>query len=371
MQVYDVVVIGAGIAGMSAAAALATDRHVLLCEAEPTSDRHATGRSAAAFIASYGNATVRELNAASRPWFDSQGEGWSEQSLLHPRPALWIGDETSAPSTEAMATQVAGSGLPLQRLTAEETARLCPVITDGWCGQSLLDPDACDIDVAATMAALRRQFLAAGGEIACRSGVTALTRSASAWTVAVSDHEVSCATVVNAAGAWADQVAELAGVQPVGLRPLQRTIAVCAMATATTPPVWEWPLVLDIESRFYFKPERAQLLVSPADETPSPACDAKPDPVDVARALEQVNAATTLGLRSVQTTWAGLRTFAPDRTPVVGPDPADSSFIWAAGQGGYGITISPAIAQLVAAWVAGAAPVSATMRDLSPARLST
>jgi D-arginine dehydrogenase len=371
MRAYDVVVIGAGIAGMSAAAALAAEHRVLLCESEASSDRHSTGRSAAAFIASYGNASVRALNAASRPWFDNLGGGWSPQSLLHPRPALWIGDESAGSSRETAAAEVAEGGLALQSLTPDQTAQLCPAIVEGWRGQSLLDPDACDIDVASTMAALRRQFISEGGEIAYRCGVRALARSASAWTVTMPETEVSCATVVNAAGAWADEIAGLAGLRPVGLRALRRTIAACTVDAATAPKVWDWPFVLDIDNRFYFKPERAQLLISPADETPWPAGDVKPDPLDVARALDHVNAVTTLDLRSVQSTWAGLRTFAPDRTPVVGPDPAESSFIWAAGQGGYGITISPAIAQIVAASVAGSSPPTliAAMRALDPTRL--
>ena len=368
MRTCDVVVIGGGIAGLSAAAVLAASYRVLLCEAEAGSDHHATGRSAAAFIASYGNATVRALNAASRPWYDSLGEGAAEQPLLHPRPAMWIGDESAGPAIDAMIADVAASGSTLERLTPAEAARHCPVLVDGWRGHGLLDPTASDIDVAATMAALRRQFTARGGELAFHSGVRALTRSTTGWTVALPQEEVSCGVVVNAAGAWADEIAALAGMEPVGLTPLRRTIAACAVDPASAPNVWEWPLVLDIENRFYFKPERAQLLISPADETPSPACDAKADPMDVARALDHVNTATTLGLRSVQTAWAGLRTFAPDRTPVVGPDPADAAFIWAAGQGGYGITISPAIAQLVDAWVSGTS--MDLMADLSPTRFA-
>ena len=255
MRTLDVVVIGGGIAGMSAAAALAGEHRVLLCELETSSDRHSTGRSAAAFIASYGNTTVRSLNAASRGWFDSHGDGWSEQPLLHRRPALWIGGESAASARHTLAADVASDGAALESLTPDQTAELCPVIVDSWRGQSLLDPDACDIDVAATMVALRRQFLAQGGELSYRSAALALTRSSTGWTVSMPDGDVSCATVVNAAGAWADDIARLAGMRPV--RPAAATtrrLRPAPSIVAVRPTVWEtWPLVLDLGNRFYFK----------------------------------------------------------------------------------------------------------------------
>jgi D-arginine dehydrogenase len=360
---YDVVVVGAGIAGLSAAAELARDGTVLLCEAEPVAERHATGRSAAAYLASYGNATVRGLTASGKPWFESRGDGWSDVALLAPRPAIWICRPEAVAVCRSVEADIRGTGCEVRRLDEVQARELCPAIRPEWCGHALADPDAADVDVAAAMAALRRAFAAWGGTTRLGAPVRSLRRDGAGWAVEVPDGPVHCATVVNAAGAWADAVAQLAGVNPVGLQPMRRTVAVTPVPDGRD--VWSWPLVMDVEESFYFKPERGALLVSPADETPMPAGDARPEEIDIARALDAANAATDLGLRSVRRSWAGLRTFAPDRTPVVGPDPAEPSFVWAAGQGGYGITTSPSIAVLVAAAVRG----DAVPADLSPARL--
>jgi D-arginine dehydrogenase len=214
----------------------------------------------------------------------------------------------------------------------------------------------------------RQGLRRAGGETRIGAPVTALARSGSWWRATVGGAPVEVAAVVNAAGAWADDVAALAGVAPVGLRPLRRTAFTATCDLDTTG----WPLVNDVDERWYFKPEGpGQLLCSLADETLSDPCDAKPDEADVALGLDRINEATTLGLRHVRTAWAGLRTFAPDRDLVLGADRAEPSFFWSAGQGGYGIQTAPAVGALVAAAVLGGGlPAELAATGVRPERVS-
>jgi D-arginine dehydrogenase len=346
--VVDYVVVGAGIAGVSAAYELAAGGSVLLLEREREPAYHTTGRSAAMFLASYGGADVRPLNLASRPLFEEIG------TLLTPRPLLWVGDAGRQADLAAL-TRVDPTLRPLDEA---EVRRLCPVLRPEWCAGALLEAGAMEIDVLG----LHQYYLGGarrrGIEVRLDAPVRAGHHDGGGWTLQTGAGTVRADVVVNAAGAWADDLATRLGLDPVGLAPLRRTAAV-ARASGVDPA---WPLVSDVAEGFYFRPEGDGVLVSPADETPSEPCDARPDDLDVARALDNVNAATTLGLRSIRTAWAGLRTFAPDRNPVVGPDPAEPSFVWLAGQGGYGIQTAPALARLAA----GADPIPPA---LSPARL--
>jgi D-arginine dehydrogenase len=300
------------------------------------------------FLASYGGPAVRPLNLASRPLLSEIG------TLLTPRPLLWVGDA----GRQADLAALTGVDPTLRPLDEAEVRRLCPVLRPEWCTGALLEAGAMEIDVLGLhqyyLGGARRRGIEVRLDAPVRSG----HHDGGGWTLETGAGTVRADVVVNAAGAWADDVATRLGLAPVGLRPLRRTAAV-ARAAGVDPA---WPLVSDVAEGFYFRPEGDGVLVSPADETPSEPCDARPDDLDVARALDNVNAATTLGLRSVRTAWAGLRTFAPDRNPVVGPDPAEPSFVWLAGQGGYGIQTAPALARLAA----GAGPVPP---ELSPARL--
>ncbi|GAA2995606.1 Glycine/D-amino acid oxidase (deaminating) [Actinokineospora diospyrosa] len=340
---WDVVVVGGGIAGISVAAELAEHRSVLLVEAEPELARHSTGRSAALYAPSYGGPVVRALTAASRPLFPD--------GVLTARPMLWVGDVSGILATGAA-----------DEVTADEALRICPVLRR--VERAALDSGTTDIDVMGVHQHYVQRLRAAGGEIRRGAPVTALRRDGSGWVVTLGTEEVHAGVVVNAAGAWTDRVAALAGVPTLGLRPLRRTIAI---ATGTAPVDPGWPLVADVEDTFYFRPEGPGVLVSPADETPVEPGDAKPDDLDIALALDRVNEATTLGLRSVRTAWAGLRTFAADREPVVGELPGHPGFTFFAGQGGYGIQMAPALAVVAAKIVLGE-PTEFT--DLvSPARL--
>ena len=321
-----VLVIGGGIAGVSIAYELAAHVNVLLVEAEPELARHTTGRSAAIYAPSYGSPVIRELTKASEPLF---GDG-----ILTPHPTLWlVVDDDGVDHLRE---------LPAEAITPEHAVELCPALKPPLA--VAIDRTAQDIDVMALHARYVRGIKERGGEIRTNTRITDLHRDGDGW---VADG-IRAQTVVNAAGAWVDQLAELAGVRTIGLQPMRRTIALAHTAVDAA-----WPLVADAADRFYFRPESGHLLISPADETPSEPCDARPDELDVAIALERVNAVTTLGLRSVHTAWAGLRSFVADRKPVVGAWPDHPGFVFFAGQGGYGIQMAPALARTGADVVLG------------------
>jgi D-arginine dehydrogenase len=334
----DVLVIGGGIAGVSIACELAADVRVLLVEAEPELARHTTGRSAAIYAPSYGGPVVREFTRASEHLF---GDG-----VLTPHPALWIAVDDEGVDHLG---EISGDGRA-EPITAQQAVEMCRVLRPPLA--AAVDRTAQDIDVMALHARYVRDLKSRGGEIRTGTPVTDLRRDGAGW---VADG-IRADVVVNAAGAWADRVAAMAGVPPIGLEPKRRTIA---FVPAEADPMW--PMVADAADRFYFRPESGGLLVSPADETPSEPCDARPDEVDVALALERVNAATTLGLRTVRTAWAGLRSFVADREPVVGAWPDHPGFVFFAGQGGYGIQMAPALARTGADVVLGRTQAPAIM----------
>jgi D-arginine dehydrogenase len=330
----DVLVIGGGIAGVSIACELAADARVVLVEAEPELARHTTGRSAAIYAPSYGGPVVREHTLAS--------EGLFGDDVLTPHPALWIAvDDEGVDHLER---------IDAEPLTAQQAVEMCRVLRPPLA--AAVDRTAQDIDVMALHARYVRDLKGRGGEIRTGTPVTELRRDGAGWVAG----DLKADVVVNAAGAWADRVAALAGVPPIGLAPKRRTLA---FAPAEADPAW--PMVADAADRFYFRPESGGLLISPADETPSEPCDAKPDDADVALALERVNAATTLGLRTVRTAWAGLRSFVADREPVVGAWPDHPGFVFYAGQGGYGIQMAPALARTGADIVLGRTTAPAIM----------
>jgi D-arginine dehydrogenase len=337
----DVAVIGAGMAGVSVAYELAGEHTVVLLEQERQPAFHTTGRSAAMFLESYGGPEIRALTAASRPGYEQAG------SLLSPRPLLWVAPADQMERLEALAA----AQPQLVRLDPAEAAARCPALRTDWVAGALLEATASEIDVLGLhqfyLGGARRR----GANVLLDAAVRGGRYESGRWVLDTVAGPVTAAAVVNAAGAWADEVATDLGVPPLGLRPLRRTAAVARAQGVDRA----WPLIADVGETFYFRPEGAGVLVSPADETPSEPCDAHPDELDVALAIERVNEATTLGLRSVVTAWAGLRTFAPDRKPVAGPDPAAPGLWWLAAQGGYGIQIAPALGRLVAASVTGGA----------------
>jgi D-arginine dehydrogenase len=370
LTAYDVAVVGGGIAGITAGCELAeAGLRVVLLEQEAQLAQHTTGRSAAMLLGSYGPPTVRALTAASRADYSAAPERFGTPPLLAARRAMWV----APPSQVASLDQLVADISTLRRVTSDEAVALCPVLRPERVAAAAVEDRSADIDVLALHQGYTRGLARAGGEVRRAWPVAALARAGSGWRLRSSAESLDAGALVLAAGAWCDQVAMRAGARPVGLRPLRRTIAVCRVpaGVALQPDA---PLVTDADHTWYFRPEGPNLLCSPADETPSPPCDARPEETDVALAIDRVNDATTLGLRSVVRAWAGLRTFAPDGVPVVGEDPEVPGLWWLAGQGGYGIKTSPAMARCLTGLMIGrglptdVADEGVTAEALSPAR---
>ncbi len=344
MQTADVIVIGAGIAGAGIAWELAAEGRVVLVEAEERPGFHTTGRSAAVYLKGYGNEVIRDLTGASEGFFLTPPEGFASVPLIRPRGALTLvrADqlERLEPTLERLHRHVPDAS----RLTPVEILAKVPRLDPAYAAAAIYDPGARDMEVDALLQGYLRGFKARGGQLLTAAPVTRLGRRSGCWNVAAGPHRLAAPLVVNAAGAWADRVAGLAGLTPLGLVPKRRTALIVA-----PPAGWEvtgWPVVDDIDEQFYFRPEAGKLFCSPADETPSEPCDAQPEELDIAIAVDRVQRALPLEVRRVEHSWAGLRTFAPDKTPVVGFDPRAEGFFWLAGQGGYGIQTAPAMARL-------------------------
>jgi D-arginine dehydrogenase len=367
----DVVILGAGMAGASLAAELAPHRQVVLVEREDQPGRHATGRSAAMFFESYGNATVRALTRASRAFLEHPPAGFAATALLSPRSALFVCD---APRLDTLRSWLHKPDAPptLRELTVAEALAMCPILRPEWLAGAALDASGSDMDVAAIHQGYLRVARQSGARIALDAFETAIERGPRGWRIRTRAGEFEAPVLVNATGAWADAVARQAGVAPVGLQPMRRT-AVTLPAPAGVD-IRSWPLVIDIDEQFYFKPDAGQLLLSPANEDPMDPCDAAPDEMDVAIAVDRFETATTLPVRKLNHRWAGLRSFVADRSPVAGFDAAADGFFWLAGQGGYGIQMAPALARAAAALLMGqalpedVASQGVRPEDLSPSR---
>lgn len=345
MKQYDVVIAGAGIAGAGIAAELAPHASVLLVEAEETPGYHATGRSAAFWSETYGGPLVQPLTTASEAWFRARG-------LLHQRGVLYLGREDDAAAIAALLDEFAGSGVRLERIGRAEVQRYVPRLGPQWIS-AIWEPSCCDIDVAGAHQAFLTEARQAGATLACRTPLQQAMRDWDGWRIVVGGEEVRAAWLVNAAGAWADEIARRVGVRPIGIQPCRRTV----VQLAVDPPApADLPLVIDISGSFYFKPEAGRLWLSPHDETPNPPADVAPEELDVAIAIDRFERATGWPIVKLERRWAGLRSFAPDRLPVYGPDPAEPRFFWCAGQGGFGIQTAPAAARLAADLLLGREP---------------
>lgn len=362
----DVVVVGGGIAGVAAGFFLAeAGRRVVLAEAENVLAYHTTGRSAALFFENYGPPVNRFLTRAGRGFFADPPDGLADGPLLTPRGAVYV----ALPRQLDKLDSEAASGSGWRRLDAGELPELVPYLREGRFAAGLWEPEAADIDVAALHQAFVRGMRRAGARILTASPVTALARRGGLWTATAGERDITCEAVVNAAGAWGDAVAELAGAQPVGLTPMRRT-------AFTVPGRAEWaasPLAADVEMSWYAKPDGEQMLCSLAEENPAPPGDARPEEIDVALAVDRINAASKIGIRTVRSSWTGLRTFAPDRNMVIGFDDRADGFFWLAGQGGTGIQTAPGAGKLAAALITTGRPPPEMREEgvvgaLSPAR---
>ncbi|MDR0252823.1 MAG: FAD-binding oxidoreductase [Brucellaceae bacterium] len=334
-----IIIIGGGIAGLSAAAVLAKTFSVTLLEREKQLGYHASGRSAALFSETYGNRVVRGLSVASRPALESGG------FFEHRRGALHVGGVADDAAIDTLAKELQALLPSVRRLSAAEVHDMVSVIPqDKTCG-GVYEADAMDIDTNKMVHDRAAAFKVAGGTVRLGEEVLEIRKTDSGFQIVTNIGTCEADIVINASGAWADVIAERAGLSGLGMMPKRRT---AFMFDAENENLREWPLVVDLHEQFYFKPDAGRLIGSLADETDTPPCDAYPEDLDIAIAVDRIEQATTLQIGRPATPWAGLRTFSPDRTPVVGFDPRLSGFFWVVGQGGYGFQVSLALADITA-----------------------
>ena len=362
----DFIVIGAGMAGASVAAELARHARVILLERETQPGYHTTGRSAALFTMTYGPPVIRALSRASLAFFRGEGPGDPPPDLIRPRGVLFVARAEQAGEIEAMQAELGPSVEPVSATTA---CQRVPILRRDYVAAALFDRHAADIEVHGLHQFYLKSLTARGGTLHLRAEVEGLRRNGADWVVSTRQGAFHAPVVVNAAGAWADELALMAGLRPLGLRPLRRTALLIAPPDGATPD--GWPMVVDVAEEFYLKPDAGKLLISPADETLSPPCDAQPEELDVAICVDRIERAFDLTVRRIEHKWAGLRSFLPDGRPAVGYDPATPGFFWLAGQGGYGIQTAPAMARAAAALARGAAlPTDIADEEVTPDQLS-
>ena len=359
MDSVDVVVIGGGIAGTSIAAELAADRSVYLLEAERQLGMHSTGRSAAMFMETYGGETVQALAKASRSFFEEPPPLF-ERELLRPRAALYVASTGHGEALRRRYVDTVGAVSGLRLVEPNAVKQLQPLLREGYPELAMIEPNAMEVDIDLLQQGYVRTLRSLGGEIRLGSRFAAAVSEGHGWIVTDSlGVQLRCQSLVNAAGAWCDDVATAAGVAPIGIQPRRRTMF--TLTAADHPKLATLPFTLATDGSFYFKPESGRLLCSPDDEIPQPPGDAKPDDLDVARGLDAISAATTIASRRVQHAWAGLRSFVADRAPAIGHAAGTENFFWFVGQGGYGVQIAPAAARVAAAMFHGR-PIGSELR---------
>jgi D-arginine dehydrogenase len=340
---FDIVVIGAGMAGAAAAASLSADNRVALLEAEDVAGYHTTGRSAAIWIQNYGPPDVRVLTGLSRAFYTSPPQGFADASLIRHRSVLTVATAAQLPALE----QAIAGGTGVRRIAVGDAEAMVPALRHGYVAGAALEEDAFDMDVAAIHQGFLRLLRSRGGVIGLRNRVGRIEWRGGMWEIQAAAGEVFRArVVVNAAGAWGDEVARIAGAVPLGLEPRRRTAAI---VDPSPFDVSEWPMIVDVDEGWYARPEaRTRLMVSPADATPTYAHDVQPEEFDIAVGIDRMQQALEIPVGRVEHSWAGLRTFTPDGSLAFGWDPRVDGFFWCVGQGGYGIQTAPAAGRFVA-----------------------
>lgn len=337
-ETFDIAIVGAGIAGASLAAELAGHARVALLEAEDQPGYHTTGRSAAFWAETYGGPMIQPLTSASGPWL-------MEHGFLGARGGLTIARADQIVLLDRFEAAFADSGVHLERWGRARMEATVPGLQPDWVA-AVYEPDSKDIDVGGVFGHYLGAARRGGIELLTRARLAGAERAGGQWLLALEDgRRLSCGLLINAAGAWADEVAQMAGLEPVGIQPLRRTMAQLRTRPAADSAM---PLVLDAAATFYFKPESGRVWLTPHDETPSPPCDAAPEELDIAIAIDRFQGAVDWAVEAVERKWAGLRSFAPDRLPVYGFERDMPDFFWFAGQGGFGIQTAPAAARLAA-----------------------
>jgi D-arginine dehydrogenase len=356
VHAVDFVVIGGGIVGAACAYRLAETGRVALLDGEDAFGYHATGRSAALFSEYFGAPPVRLLTAASRAFFEAPPDGFTDTPLLSPRGivALATADDVEHGRFAAALDANRSPRTPAVEITLDEARAMCPILAPRDYVRALSRPAVMDLDVDALHQGFLRGIRARGGSTLAGARIHSLRRDGAAWRIeAAGGHTFAAACVINAAGAWADEIAALAGIAPIGLVPTRRTAVLVDVAGHEhhDPHLREWPAVTDLADTFYFRPESGKLMVSPSDETPIAPCDVQPEELDVAIAVSRLEAVTTLQVTRIARSWAGLRSMIADDVPVLGAAPGTPTFFWAAALGGYGIQTAPAVGRAVASLV--------------------
>ena len=354
MKRVEIVVIGGGIAGVSAAALFARHAPTVLLERESALGYHSSGRSATFYHFGIGDDVVRGLTAASRFFFADPPPGYSDVPLWQEKAALFIATPQHMDELVALETEMRRFTDSIARVGPDEMQAIVPVLKVGGEGAvaGVLDTGGRKLDADLLLQANARALRAAGGEIRFNAGVTGITHDGTEWIVDTAEGSYAAKTVVNAAGAWADELAVLAGVRPLGLTPLRRTII--GFDPPEGIPIADWPFLKTVQDDgFYMLPDAGRLLVSPMDVTPSPPCDVQPEDYEMALAAWRIEEATTLSVGRIALKWAGLRSFVADKVPTAGFAPDAPGFFWLAGQGGYGLQTSPAMAMAAEALLFG------------------
>lgn len=369
----DFLVIGGGIAGASVAHWLAPHASVILLEREAQPGYHSTGRSAALFMESYGTPQVRALTMASRDFLMQPPEGFAEHPLLTPRGAMMVGSAAQSAELDAHWNVLRAMDREVKRLSGEEAIAMVPALRPEQVAGAVYEPDAADMDVHAIHQGYLRGMRRAGGTLVCNAGVTAVERIGERWRVTAGGNVYEAPVLINAAGAWVDTIAQLAGVRPIGIEPRRRSAFIFPSPEGQS--VAHWPMVFSADEGWYIKPDAGMLLGSPANADPVEPQDVQPEEFDIALAIHRIEEATTLAIRRPTRTWAGLRSFVADGDLVGGFDPEAPGFFWVAAQGGYGIQTSAAMGEACAALARGL-PLPARIADfgltaemLGPGRL--
>lgn len=347
----DFIIVGAGMAGASIAYFLAPHGRIVMLERESQPAYHTTGRSAALYIESYGNEAIRALNRAGKPFFLAPPKGFSDSPVLGPRGSLTLAAPDELDRLEAMRAEIAPKSPELAVVDGKRLFDLFPCIDPERIVRGLYEPTDMDIDVHALLWGYIRGMRAAGGSLVTDAEVLGLAPADGRWRVETRAGSFAAPVVINAAGAWADEIGRMAGAPPIGLVPKRRTAFTFDGPAGLD--TMKLPAVVGVTEDWYVKPEAGRFLGSPADETPSVPTDAQPEDLDLAIAVDRIERATTLKVARFHSRWAGLRSFVADKTPVVGFEPGLDGFFWLAGQGGYGIQTSAGLGRAAAALAAG------------------
>ena len=350
-ETYDIAVIGAGIAGASVAANLAQRGvRIALLEMESQPGYHTTGRSAAIYSPVYGPEPIRALTRASLGFFNTPLDGFTSNALLSVRNACFLAREDQLGDLAHLQTEL-GDARTVTRLDQELLQSRVPLLKDGYAVAGLWDSGTSEIDVAALHQGYLRQFKLNEGTVRTNSAVKSINKTSKGWTLCTAQGEIDAAIVVNAGGAWADVLGDMAGAERIGLIPKRRTAVIVDAPEGCDISVL--PLTVDVQEQFYLKPEAGKLLISPANEDPESPCDVQPDEMDIAICVDRIEQAFDISVRRIERSWAGLRSFVADKCPVAGFSAQVEGFYWLAGQGGYGIQSAPALAQYAAAEILG------------------